>query len=102
MTQGSSRVDAFVGIAGGYGAATSLQQQDPGLWQIINPYAHLDKKNLHVRLLHGEFDTRLPIDSSIQFNSALQKAGFDVQFIKYNQGHAVPFDLTIAELKKLW
>lgn len=103
VASGSSRVDAFIGIAGGYGVSPTLQQQDPGLWQIINPYSHLgENKNLRVRLLHGEFDSRVPIASTIEFNGALSKAGYDTQFIKFDQGHAVPFDLAIAELKKLW
>jgi len=103
VASGLSRVDAFIGIAGGYGVSPTLQQQDPGLWQIINPYAHLgENKNLRVRFLHGQFDTVVPIESSIQFNDALTKAGYDTQFIKFESGHTVPFDLAIAELKKLW
>ncbi len=102
-TSGSSRVDAFIGIAGGYGASPTMQKDDPTLWQIVNPYAHLgENKGLRVRLFHGEFDTRVPMESSVQFNDALSKAGYDAKFVKFDQGHAVPFDLAIEELKKLW
>ena len=100
---GSAHVDAFVGIGGPYSRGEVLQKDDPQLWQMTNPYAHLgDNKNLRVRLLHGPFDSVVPIDSSIQFNDALQKAGYDSQFIKTESGHAVPFDLATAEVAKLF
>ncbi|MBI3732638.1 MAG: hypothetical protein HY259_04160 [Chloroflexi bacterium] len=102
---GSARVDAFVGVAGAYGAGTTLQNDNPPLWQIINPYVHLGdtlRLNVRVRLLHGTFDSRVPMESSVAFNDALTKAGYDSRLVKFDGSHAVPMPLTLEEVLKLW
>lgn len=100
---GSVHVDAFVGIAGPYSRGESTQKDDPQLWHLINPYALIgDNKSLRVRLLHGQFDTVVPMDSSLQFNDALTRAGYDSKLIKFESGHVVPFDLATAEVVTLF
>lgn len=103
VADGSARVDAFVGIAGPYNLAASLQTEDPQLWQVVSPYAHLnDNRSLRVRLLHGTNDNRVPIEQSLLFQEALSHAGYDSQLIRFDGPHAVPMPLTVEELTKLW
>ena len=90
-------------MAGPYNLAATLQQSDAQLWRDVSPYAYLDKKsNVKIRLLHSTFDSTVPIEQSVQFDEALNKAGYDVQLIKFDKGHAVPPELAFEELKKLW
>ncbi len=100
---GSTQVDAFLGVAGPYNLAASLQKDNPQLWQVASPYAYVvPQQKLRVRLLHGTFDSRVPIEQSLQFGEALQQAGHDVQLTHFDSGHAVPMPLTLEELVKLW
>jgi predicted esterase len=100
---GSVQVNAFVGIAGPYNLAASLQKDNPQLWPLVSPYAYLDNpKGLRVRLLHGTFDSTVPLEQSTQFHDALTKAGYDTQLSKFDKGHAVPPELAIEEMRKLW
>lgn len=101
--EGSLQVNAFVGIAGPYALAEALQKDNPQLWQLVSPYAYLDNpQSARVRLLHGTFDSTVPLAQSTQFYEALTKNGYAVQLIKFDKGHAVPPELTIEEMRKLW
>jgi predicted esterase len=100
---GTAQVDAFLGVAGPYNLGAALQASDPLLWPLVSPFAHLsDNRALRVRLLHGTFDSRVPIEQSMQFDQALRQAGYDSQLIRFDSGHAVPMPLAVDELAKLW
>ncbi len=100
---GSARVDAFLGVAGPYDLAASLQASDPQLWKVVSPYAHLsDNRALRVRLMHGTFDSRVPIEQSLQFDEALRQAGYDSRLTRFDSGHAVPMPQALDELLSLW
>jgi predicted esterase len=53
---------------------------------------------LVIRLLHGEFDSLVPIQAAEHFNAALIDAGYDSLLIPYDLGHAVPIELTIETI----
>ncbi|MCP4540899.1 MAG: hypothetical protein GY832_27505 [Chloroflexi bacterium] len=103
VNKGSTRVDAFVGIAGGYDDfAGPLQKRDAELWQIAAPYAHLGQNlDLRVRLIHGERDPHVMPEHAVQFNDALAEAGYDTSLILWDGKHRVPTELTIAEVIKV-
>jgi predicted esterase len=95
----SANVDAFVGIAGRYGFAGPLQERDPELWQIADPYAHLGQDlDLRVRLIHGERDNLVRPEHAVQFNDALAEAGYDTSLTLWDGKHRVPIELTVAEV----
>ena len=61
---------------------TYLENENPELWEAINPYAHIGRNpDLKIRLIHGQdediawFQT-LP-QVSIDFHQALEEAGYD-------------------------
>ena len=96
VTDASALPDAFVGFEGLYDYATtdytlafehtSLKEEDPDLWEAINPYSHIGRNpDLQVRLVHGD-DIDLdwwdvPPEVSIEFHQALADAGYDVELI---------------------
>ncbi len=64
----------------------SLKDDDPELWQAINPYSHIGRNpELQVRLLHGDAGGVIwwetPLGASIEFHQALADAGYDVELI---------------------
>ena len=85
--------DALVGYEGPYDYATHdyqavnlipLRDEDPELWQAVNPYAHIGgNTDLVVRLIHGEdvddiwYEVK-PV-ASREFHQALADAGYDVE-----------------------
>jgi acetyl esterase/lipase len=96
VTDASALPDALVAFEGPYDYATTayhyshdhtiLKDQDPELWEAINPYSHIGRNpDLQVRLVHGDdidltvYDT-LP-QVSIEFRQALADAGYDVELI---------------------
>jgi len=86
-----AEVDAFVGIAGRYDFAELLQERDPELWQIASPYAHLGQDlDLRVRLIHGERDSAVRSEHSVQFNDVLAEAGYDTSLTLFDGLHRVP------------
>ena len=78
--------EAFVGLAGAYDptiipgdARSFLRQTNPELYDQLNPLNHLGSNpSLVVVLLHGDSDNLVPTESSVQFNEALEDAGYDV------------------------
>ncbi len=102
--------DAFVGIAGGYnfaidGEAAFLKEDDLETWEAINPYSHIGSNpELRVRLVHGDADGTVSVEESIQFQQALEDAGYDVTLtVLEGAGHriVVPtvdgFQVTVME-----
>jgi acetyl esterase/lipase len=95
-------VDAFVGIAGRYGFAEPLQERDPELWQIASPYARLGQDlDLQVRLIHGERDSAVRSEHSVQFNDVLAEAGYDTSLTLFDGLHRVPIELTAAKVMEV-
>jgi hypothetical protein len=102
VTEGSTHVDALVGISGpyavtvpvfddlgGYGR-TYLQELDPEL-QAFLATAIGASPDLKVRLLHGTADTTIPFENSPLFQAVLTEAGYDVdEVIPYTGGHQPP------------
>jgi len=102
VTEGSTHVDAVVGISGpyavlvpvfddlgGYGR-TYLQELDPEL-QAFLATAIGASPDLKVRLLHGTDDELIPFGNSPLFQVVLSEAGYDVtEVIPYTGGHLPP------------
>ncbi len=98
----SANVDAFVGIGGRYGLAERLQERDPELWQMASPYAHLGQNlDLRVRLIHGERDSAVRSEHSVQFNDVLAEAGYDTSLTLFDGIHRVPIELTAAKVMEV-
>ncbi|MDJ0925770.1 MAG: hypothetical protein QNJ77_14535 [Acidimicrobiia bacterium] len=96
---GSTHVDALVGMAGGYdmimpaydgeyGRAYQLER-DPELQQFLASAIGVHP-GLKVRLLHGTGDDVIPLERSIEFESALASAGYDAQLTTFEGGHVEP------------
>jgi predicted esterase len=99
---GPARVDAFAGIAGTYllGSGPNVAA---ALRPLFSPSASLAAHaHIPVRLLHGTFDSRVPMSLSEQFNTLLTGAGYDSTLTKFDGSHAVPFEQTIAAIMGLW
>lgn len=99
---GPARVDAFVGIAGTYllGSGPNVAA---ALRPLFSPAASVAAHaHIPVRLLHGTFDSRVPLSLSEQFNTLLTGAGYDSTLTKFDGSHAVPFDQTVAAIMGLW
>ncbi|MBI2763984.1 MAG: alpha/beta hydrolase [Chloroflexi bacterium] len=92
-TEGSTKPDAFIGIAGIY-AQTGVtpgfldsffggsQVEAPAAWAAGDPFAVVRESSANripVRLIHGEFDGNVTPQSSREFQLALEAAGFDSQ-----------------------
>jgi acetyl esterase/lipase len=88
---GSTKPDAYIGIAGVYsqaGVTTEFldsffggsQSEAPESWAAGDPYAVIldpAANKMSVRLIHGELDANVVPQSSRDFDSALEAAGFD-------------------------
>ena len=99
--EGSAHVDAFVGIAGPYGIL-ELQDDNPDLRAIVAPSEQLgENPDLIVRLLHGEIDAKVPVESSMALHDALLAAGYDVTFTLFDEGHKVPHGLTLETIAEV-
>ena len=101
-TEGSARVDAFVGIAGPYDMFDVLKIERSDLWSIVDPTEQLDKNpDLVVRLLHGKIDASVPVEVSESAQQALTAAGYDSTLTLFDEGHKVPHELTLAAIADL-
>jgi len=99
--EGSSAVDAFIGIAGTYKLSSTLQESDPELWNVVSPVAQVGHGlMLPVRLLHGERDTINPALPT-QMNNILMNSDYDTSLIFYDGVHNVPIDVTIEVFSEL-
>ncbi len=92
-TEGSTKPDAFVGIAGIYsqtGVGSKFleaffggsQSQAPDAWAAGDPYSVVREdgaNRIPVQLVHGDFDTNVLPQSSRDFESALEAGGFESQ-----------------------
>jgi len=92
-TDESALVDALVGYEGPYDWATTdyeminlapLREEDPDLWEAIDPHTHIGgNPDLVVRLVHGDdADGRwydVPLDVSVELHQALLEAGYDTE-----------------------
>lgn len=91
----SDHIDAFVGIAGPYHWNDELKEDYPELWNIVSPYAYLDRSlDLSIRLIQGEQDVLVEPEAALQFNDALLAAGFDTRLILHDGVHMAPIELT--------
>jgi dipeptidyl aminopeptidase/acylaminoacyl peptidase len=72
------------------------------LWRIIAPSERLgENPDLLVQLLHGEIDATVPLGSSQSFQQALAAAGYDAQFIPFDEGHKIPHELTLEMIAEV-
>lgn len=98
VTEGSALLDGFVGYEGDYDRASATtsppsepdldlvasREEDPDLWEAIDPYSHIGgNPDLVVHLIHGD-DTdvawyEVPRAVSVDFYQALTDAGYDVE-----------------------
>jgi acetyl esterase/lipase len=107
VTEGSTHVDALIGISGGFDLFVPIyegryglsyqQEQDPALWQFLSSALGANP-DLKVRLIHGETDGMIPLDNPVGFEDALADAGFDVELLTHDGGHSVPLDLPAATI----
>ena len=103
VKEGSTHVDALVGIAGAYEAFVGydgeygrefLQEKDPDLWQML--YSSIgENTDLKVRLLHSETDSTIPYENSVAFETLLSEVGYDVKLIPFTGGHTIPLEPTV-------
>ena len=102
VTEGSALLDALVGFEGAYDYMTtdygksfdfySLKDEDPDLWEAINPYSHIGRNpELLVRLIHGNAEDvalyDVPLEVSMEFHQALVDAGYDIELIVVEGAH---------------
>jgi predicted esterase len=98
---GSARVDAILGLAGGYKKwhVPRYWDAEPDLMEITDPYSHIGKnRELRVRLIHGEKDETVPVDHAVELNQALVEAGYDTELTLWDGGHGVPIELAIRKI----
>jgi len=90
----SPHIDVFIGYEGDYDYVTThyegdpdytkLKEEDPELWNAINPYSHIGRNpELQIRLIHGK-DTDVnwydvPPEVSMELYNTLLDAGYDVE-----------------------
>jgi predicted esterase len=109
VSGGSAHVDAFVGVAGAYDAFVGtdgkygrewLQEKDPELWEMF--YSSLGRNlDLKVRLIHGEHDSTIPFENSVEFDTALAEAGYDTVLIPHEGHHEIPTELTVETIMEV-
>ena len=103
VSEGSTHVDALVGIAGRYDAFVGydgkygrefMQERNPELWKML--YGSIgENPDLKVRLLHSETDSMVRYENSVEFEATLAEAGYDVKLIQFSGGHTTPLELTV-------
>ena len=107
-SEGSTQVDAFVGMAGAYDGFVGydgkwgrewIRERDPALWQLLYSSVGEDP-GLKVRLLHGDADW-LPYENSVEFEGTLADAGYDVTLIPFTGGHSMPSELAVPTIMEV-
>ncbi len=66
------------------GDYTILDEEDPELWEAVDPYCHIGMNpELQIRLVHGEDEDSawydVPLDVSADYYQALVDTGYDVE-----------------------
>jgi acetyl esterase/lipase len=111
VTEGSTHVDALVGMAGIYDVFVPVydghygrayqQERDPEQWSFLSSSIGANP-DLKIRLLHGESDGDIPYENSVEFAAMLTDAGYDVgEVIAFDGGHWVPTELVIPTVMEL-
>ena len=104
VEQGSTHVDALVGVAGAYDAFVGyegrygleyLQVRDMQIWELLYGAIELNPE-LQVHLLHARADTMIPYENSEGFVTALTSASIEVELTEFEGGHSLPHDETAA------
>jgi predicted esterase len=103
--QGSTHVDALVGVAGAYDAFVGyeglygleyIQVRDMQLWELLHGAIGLNP-DLRVRLLHSRGDDLIPYENSEAFVTVLTSAGIPVELTEFEGPHStLPHDETVA------
>lgn len=98
VAEGSTDVDALIGIAGAYDAGMPIfdgeygrayqQERDPEM-QAFLASAIGANPDLKIRLIHGT-DDFVPVEDVEEFVSLLDDAGYDVQLTTWPGGHDEP------------
>lgn len=91
--------DAFVGTDGKYGREW-LQDKDPELWEMVNSSLG-ENLDLKVRLIHGEHDSTIPFENSVEFDTALAEAGYDTVLIPHDGYHEIPTESTVETIMEV-
>jgi hypothetical protein len=112
VTEGSTHVDALVGMAGAYDVFVPIygetmwgrayqQEHDPELWEFLSSSIGANP-NLTIRLIHGTTDGSFPYENSAEFAALLTDADYDVQLATFDGGHSVPpTDLYSSTIKEV-
>ena len=105
VEEGSTHVDALVGVSGPYDVFVGyeglyygreyLQERDLQLWELLHGALELNP-DLQVRLLHGGADTLIPYENSEGFVAALAAVGIEAELSEFEGGHSLPHDETVA------
>lgn len=84
-TRGQSERRALADrIVKAYGSPES----NPAFWDAVSPVTYVDRVAAPVLIHHGTRDDTCPIEWSERTVAALQRAGKDVQMVRYDDGHA--------------
>ena len=110
VTEGSTHVDALVGMAGAYDIFVPIydgmwgrayqQEHDPELWEFLSSSIGANS-DLIVRLIHGTTDGSLPYEISAGFAPMLTDADYDVQVVAFDGGHWVPPELAVPTIMEV-
>lgn len=110
VAEGSTHVDALVGVAGAYDMFVPIydgkwgrayqQEHDPELWEFLSSSVEANS-DLTIRLIHGTTDGSLPYEISAEFAPALTDADYDVQVLAFDGGHFVPPELAVPTIMEV-
>ena len=111
VTEGSTHVDALVGMAGTYEVFVPLydgtwgrayqQESDQRLWEFLSSPSGTNP-DLTIRLLHGDSDPGTTYQNSVEFAAALTEASYNAgEVVAFEGGHTVPTDLATATIIEL-
>jgi dipeptidyl aminopeptidase/acylaminoacyl peptidase len=57
--------------------------------------------DLKVRLIHGKYDSIIPFETSVDFDTALAEAGYDTVLIPHEGHHEIPTELTVETVMEV-
>jgi len=112
VTDGSTHVDALVGMNGAYEVFVPIydgmfgrayqQERDPELQEFLSSSIGANP-DLKIRLIHAESDEEIPYTVSVEFAAALTDAGYDVGEVIAFDGdhHWVPPELATPNIMEL-